>query len=258
MFTIPKKEDLPPLDPAEEASELSKYYYMGAKEPEPETMAAIQFGKPLAEEDCIHPDELELLLRPGYLPHESGYCVFKNGIGYAAAHTKLLGVSVEANNWWGPWHEQDDLRYKCWCPGAHTRVGYHWAQENVGMGLEDLYTVERLTPIQVGIPDGEVDKAKDLVVLRLSNWLCKPVGAGASVRPIPMVVIHDVRKIDDGIEYRSRFFIGMHYVGGKAKIFLPEGEKCPEERAYGMAYHSAYEMATLGRILQELYETYGK
>lgn len=57
-------------------------------------------------------------MEPGYLPRESGYCVLPNGVGYAAALTKMPGVTPQANNWWGPWHEQEDLRYKLWCPEA--------------------------------------------------------------------------------------------------------------------------------------------
>ncbi|MCD8324348.1 MAG: hypothetical protein LUC32_05295, partial [Clostridiales bacterium] len=238
--------------------DLAAFYYMGARQPDPETLNAIQFGKPLAEADCVHPDQLELMMQPGYLPHESGYCVFENGIGYGAAYTRMPGVTPEANQWWGPWHEQDDLRYKCWCPGAHEKVGPHWAQENVGMGLEDLYMVERISCSQAGIPDEAVAACKNLIIMRISNWLAKPVNGTANDRPIPLVVTHNIRKIDDGIEYRTRFFIGMHYVGGKPKILLPPGTKCPEERAYGMAYHGAYEMATLREILQPLYETYGQ
>jgi len=257
MFVVRRKDALEKLSLKNEMHPLSAYYYDGPGVPDEDTMKWIQFGKPLKESDCLHPEELEKLLEPGYMAHESGYCVFENGIGYAAAYTGMPGVSVKANNWWGPWHEQEDLRYKCWFPGAHFRVGPHWAQEDVGMGPEDLYMVERLTPQLAGIPDEKVKADKALVVMRISNWLCKPVNGPDNARPLPMVVIHDIRKTEDGIEYRSRFYIGMHFVKGRAKVMLPDGQKCPEERAYGMAYHCAHEMATLRKIVQPLYETYG-
>jgi hypothetical protein len=74
---------------------------------------------------------------------------------------------------------------------------------------------------------------------------------------MPVVVMHFIRRLPGGgLEYRSRFWIGIHFVNGKPVRLLPEGARVSEETAYGFAYHCAHEMATLGSILPSLYAQY--
>lgn len=256
MFSLPKASELPKLSPTEESNPLAQFYYQGAVQPDPAVMAQIDPEKPMEPSEALLPEDLNKLLEPGYLPREAGWCILPNGAGYAASCAKMPGVTPEMNNWWGPWHERDDLRYKCWCPGSHSRVSPYWAQENVGMGLEDLYAVNRPTPDQFGFDLEKMAKAEDLLVMRCSNWLMKPADGQPADRPFPMALIHCVRKIPDGIEYRSRFYLGIHILRGKAINWLKPGESVSPERAYGMAYHGAYEMATLARLLPQIYPLY--
>lgn len=223
MFVLPPPLQLPPLSDAETRKPYSKYYYEGAKSPAPETMAQIVWGAPMDPADALLPDQVDALLEPGYLPRESGYCVLPNGVGYAAALTKMPGVTPQANNWWGPWHEQEDLRYKLWCPGSHIRVGPSWAQENVGMGLEDFYFVGRMNPALFGFDLRRVAQQDDIVLIRGSNGLIKPADGSPADRPLPVVVMHYVRKTPEGIEYRSRFWVGLHFLNGKPVVLLKAG-----------------------------------
>ena len=257
MFVLPPPLQLPPLSDTETRKPYSKYYYEGAMSPAPETMAQIVWGAPMDPADALLPDQVDALLEPGYLPRESGYCVLPNGVGYAAALTKMPGVTPQANNWWGPWHEQEDLRYKLWCPGSHIRVGPSWAQENVGMGLEDFYFVGRMNPALFGFDLRRVAQQDDIVLIRGSNGLIKPADGSPADRPLPVVVMHYVRKTPEGIEYRSRFWVGLHFLNGKPVVLLKAGERISEERAYGLANHCAHEMATLAYLLPRLYPEFG-
>lgn len=257
MFQLPEPQNLPPLTVEEASKPYAKYYYEGAKKPAAETMEQIVWGRPMDPADALPPDQVDRLLEPGYLPRENGYCVLPNGVGYASVLTKMPEVTPESNAWWGSWHERKDLRYKLWCPGSHSRVGASWAQENVGMGLEDMYFVGRMNPELFGFDTARVEKQDNIVMIRGSNGLVKPAKGRPENRPLPMVVMHYIRKLPKGLEYRSRFWIGVHFLGGKPVVLLKNGERIPEERAYGLAYHCAHEMATLASLLPRLYSEFG-
>ena len=184
VFIMPTAAELPPLQPEDEAKPYARFYYLGAAQPEKSTMSQIDPAQPMDPADALMPENINDLLEPGYLSRESGWCILPNGVGYASALTKMPGVTPEMNDWWGPWHERDDLRYKLWCPGSHSRVGLFWAQENVGMGLEDLYTVNRPSPDQFGFNMERLSKNRDIHVIRCSNWLTKPASGRPEDRPL--------------------------------------------------------------------------
>ena len=254
MFVIPGASELEQLSPKDEKKPYSEFYYRGAVKPAEKTLEKIQFGKPIPEDHALKPDEVDRMLQGGYLEAESGYCIFDDGIGYASAHTLMPDVTDDMNSWWGPWHERDDLRYKLWCPGSHIRVGSCWAQENIGVGVEDLFFTGRLNPALFGFNTDQVEKRDDIAVIRGANVLSKSTPSNPEDRPLPGVVMHFVRKLPQkGVEYRSRFWLGMHFVQGKPVRMISDEMKISAEKAYGLAYHCAYEMATLGSILPELH-----
>lgn len=255
MFTIvkpPAPDQLPPLSPEDAAKPYAKYYYMGSAQPAEDVMKDIVWGEPMDVQDALSPEDVNKMLDSGYMKRENGYCVLPNGIGYSAAYTKILAPS-EANAWWIHWHERDDLRYKLWCPGSHEAVGPGWSREDIGLGVEMMVFVSVLPPQMLGFDMEKLANTSDFNSVVGFNVYAVPVGADSNVKPLPIVVMHYTRKIEGGIEMRSRFWTGMHFRNGKPIVLLNEGERIPDERAFALANHAAHEMATLARLLPELY-----
>lgn len=256
FFSAPKAADLPRLSPADEARPYSEFYYRGACTPAAETLKLLE--QPMDPALALPADQVGRMLDPGYLERETGWCILPDGTGYSAVLTKMPNVTEEANNWWGPWHEQDDLRYKCWFPGSHQKVGPRWCQEDVGCGLEDVFFMQRLTPEVVGFDPARYAASPDLVIVRGQCGYSVPASCTPEDRPMAITVMHMIRRLPEGgVEYRTRFWSGVWFVNGRPVRMLPEGARVSEERAYGMAYHGACEMATLASILPELYARFG-
>lgn len=253
IFKPPAAGDLPPLTAEELSRPYAAWYWKGAAEPDAETAALIVEGRPLAVSDVLRPEDINRLMEPGYLPGEMGYCVLPDGTGYAAVRTGMPGISPEMLGWWTQWHEQEDLRYKLWCPGSHEAVGPFWMRENVGMGMEDIFCVQYHTPESFGFDMSRFGQNGNMMLAFGANGMSCPVGAAA--RPLPVTVMHFVRPLPGGLELRSRFWLGLHIRDGRAARYLLE-HPVEEARACGFAWHCACEMATLRRMLPTLYSEY--
>jgi hypothetical protein len=68
-----------------------------------------------------------------------------------------------------------------------------------------------------------------------------------------------VRRTEDGIEVRNRFWVGYQIVDKEPVLMLPPGMRIPEEAAQGLFLHDVQEFANLARVLPQLYrEMQGK
>ncbi len=257
MIRVLKPSELPKLSPEDERKPYAEFYYRGAVAPAPEIMSQMTESACMDPQYAVDPNNVNVMLDGSYMERETGFCILPDGIGYAAVLTKMDGVTPEANDWWGFWHEQDDLRYKCWFPGAHEKVGDCWAQENVGKGLENVFFITSLNPKIIGFDEERVEQDPSIIRIRGRNGYSLPAdGCTSDMRPIPQSVMHFIRKTENGIEYRSRFWVGVHFHGGKAIRMIPRDQVIPQEWAMNMVQHCAYEMATLGSILPELYNRF--
>lgn len=257
MIKVLRGNELPRLSVEDEKKPYAEFYYRGAVEPSDEVMKYIDLEMVMDPKYAVKPDNVNVMLDEEYMERETGFCVLPDGIGYASILTKMDGVTPEANEWWGPWHEQDDLRYKCWFPGAHEKVGDCWAQENVGKGLENVFFVGFLNPQAVGFDTKRVEQDPRILRIRGRNGYSLPAdGADSSMRPIPQSVMHFIRKTEAGIEYRSRFWVGVHFRNGHPVRMIPQGTQIPLEWTVNMVQHCAYEMATLASILPEMYQRF--
>ncbi len=73
----------------------------------------------------------------------------------------------------------------------------------------------------------------------------------------PAVMFHSVREIEGGVEFRSRFWLGYHFIGGKPVKLLPDGIQIPLPVVRGLAFHNVEEYSHLAAILPRLYEAFG-
>lgn len=117
--------DKPELYPEEKLLSYSKYYYL---EPDPMNPVVLQaIREPLAEEDCLAPEDIAQMFRPGYDHVPLGWRNWDGG-SYATMYAQIPGVTTDMVCWWFTWmfvpptsvpREHGNLRYKLWHPTAH-------------------------------------------------------------------------------------------------------------------------------------------
>ncbi len=241
-------------------------------------LSAIESG-PIRPSDALPFEEKNLLLEPGYLAKETGYCRMPDGSCYAAVLTRMPGVTGEMIDWWFAWHGLENLRYRIWYPAAHFGVSVsdrtrvmneslpyrdrylyttHTVIEDVGIG-PDLLSITFLPPGDFGFDTARFKKAQ------VATAICTRVGS-VSKKAEHTDMCHLVRKVKGGVEMRSRFWTGRRM---KVKMFS-EGSpvnRAANTRAMRMlmiprdtprqtALHCAGEYANLAEILPGLYKKY--
>lgn len=250
-------------------SELSELLDRTSAKIEPRVVAALDSG-PIDPVDALRVAELSALLDPGYLRAETGYCTFDDGRGYVAVLTKMPGVTAEMLDWWFDWHPQDPLRYRIWFPQAHFDISLeragspgakpfyntiHHPVEDVGLGRERI-RIEFLDPVDFGFPAGSVPSENCATII------CGFAGDDRRrVRHTQMC--HFARETGDGLELRSRFWIGERIEFYSAlgrpvnRILNTDAVRSmavPSEAPEALAQHCAQEYANLAAILPELWE----
>ncbi|MBP2650366.1 MAG: hydrolase [Firmicutes bacterium] len=260
------------LTAEEKLKPYAKYFY---REPAiPDAGLLTKMDKPIDSDQALLPENINDLLNPGYMEVEAGWCILPNGAAFAANHTKMPGVTVEMINWWFAWHALEDLRYKIWWPAGHYSAAVdadarkkildperpveqkfqgltHHVVEDVGAGKEDIF-ISFQTPENMGF-DMKRFKAPNVGTLVAANGVSSPLNAPAGTPKAPAVMCHFVREIPGGVEFRTRFWIGYHFVDKKPKLLLPPGIKIPEMAPKGLAMHNVFEYTNLAAFLPELY-----
>lgn len=219
--------------------------------------AAINPNTPIDPQYAITPERIPEMLKPGYLEAETGHCLLPDGGGYAACNVKLPGITYDQYVWWRQWRRQgnEDFQYKLWYPGMHYRFCQRksWILEDVGMGPMNIFQYARLTPEQLGL-NKELLKCSPIRSVFSTAGISRSVDADYDEVPVSMVLAHFVRDIPDGIELRSRFWIGYRLENDK--ITLTE-RNIPKEYPACMADHCAHEMTNLRNLIPALWELYG-
>ena len=199
------------------------------------------------------PENINELLSPDYLEIENGYCQLPQGAAYVAVLTKMPGISADMFKWYDIWKQKEDLRYKIWHPPTHFMLGPNWLMEDIGYGPCDIYLVGGGSLEDLGFDKDLFIKSK--VTLAAGTGLSKPCGASPTLVPRPIIVCHVIRSVPDGIEFRSRFWLGYQSnLGGGPKVTLRPGIVVPEIEAYQLAQHCAWEFANLRSFLPQLFE----
>lgn len=251
-------------------SELSELLDRPSAKIEPRVVAALDSG-PIDPVDALRVAELTALLDPGYHRAETGFCTFEDGRGYVAVLTKMPGVTAEMLDWWFDWHPHDPLRYRIWFPQAHFDIRFepataagdkpfyntiHHPIEDVGLG-RDRIRIEFLDPVEFGFPVGSVPSEGCATIV------CGFAGDDRRrVRHTKMC--HFAREAGDGLELRSRFWIGerieFYAAAGRAvnpllNTALVRSKAVPAGAPEALARHCAQEYSNLAAILPELWET---
>jgi hypothetical protein len=183
-------------------------------------------------------------------------------------------------DWWFSWHALEDLRYKIWYPGSHAGTGVndperlknkslplrerywnttHYPIEDVGIGREKL-AIQFMPPEEFGFDTARFKAAN------VSTAICTRVGS-ENKKADHTDMCHFVRKVEGGVEMRSRFWIGRRI---KVRMFAGRSPVnriantgfirrmvIPRNTPWQMSRHCAQEYNNLAQILPDLYREFG-
>lgn len=252
------------LTETEKSKSFAKYFDRPMAPPPQEIYDLLSKG-PIDPSLALHINDRNKLLDPGYLACEKGYCLMPDGTAFIAMLTKMPGVTMEMIDWWFVWHGLEDLRYAIWCHDDH--LGIHVKPEDLERRLdtslslkernwnttdvvyEDIGTGPMTLDISFMSPESY---GYDMARFKVPNTL-GAVSANLSISETktPMVAFtHFVRAIEDGVEYRSRFWLGWQIEDKKPRIV---DNKIPLELVEGLAHHCPKEYANLAAILPSVY-----
>jgi hypothetical protein len=208
-------------------------------------------------------DQINDLLKPGYLPIESGVVEHEDGFRTVCALTRMPRCRARMVEWWFSWLGGTD-QYKWWHPVDH--LFSDWEDRKPGTHIGSSHLVHEY----LAGPDGPIYKLRINFRDPLEFFDAKAYGnfRGAAIcahigdleHPVNLGrMVHFVRDTDAGCEMRSRFFLG-HIESRDPKLKFTEaqkadmrGELVTSELARRLHQHATEEMGYLADLLPVLY-----
>jgi DAPG hydrolase PhiG domain len=253
----------------------AKYWNPRMGPMQPQAQQAILHGTEAAELG-ISLAEANQLLEDGYLPLENGYTRLNTGEVFAAVLTRMPRVDEKMIDWWFGWHYLEHERYKLWHPRAHVANG---AQKMISddPSLSDRekylnnpnyvteYIGSRLQ--RVAITFAEPSTYFDVSRFQKGN-IGTVICGTIAFRKAPVkfgVLMHLIRRTEDGCEMRSRFWLGnlsiqawspAHPVNRMLGSNQLTKYSLPLAMGRDLLVHCAMEMNHLASFLPALYEDY--
>lgn len=250
----------------------AKYYYKEMADIPAADLEKVNAG-PIDSSSALSIQGRNELMKPGYLAAETGYTVMPDGSGFAATLVRMPGVTPEMLDWWFNWHPLEGLRYAIWYPVAHTGIsaknperhfdssgiqlrnrnysGIHFPVEGFNVAGAQKVRIEFFPPQDYGL---DMDLFKEPGI---SRAYCANVILEEMMNLPFNSFFHAVRKIEGGIEYRSRYWLGYTMIAGlpkRVKLKLPFAML---DLARNNCIHSLIEYNNLASFLPELYNTMG-
>jgi hypothetical protein len=257
----------PDLSAEEKKRGYSKYYNLEMT-PIPQEKLKILTAGPIDPVKALSIEHRNDLFKPGYFDVEIGYCTMPDGTGYLANLTTMPEVTTEMFDWWFAWHSLEDLRYRIWDPEDHfyarandrnhvldknlplrkrTWGVSHTVREDIGPGPDDLI-IEFKDPADLGFDAEKIGTAACATIMAANGH--SPEGAQ---NKMAAVMTHFVRELDQGIELRSRFWIGCQIINGQPVKVIPDAISVPEIATKGLFAHNLKEFTHLATILPKVY-----
>jgi hypothetical protein len=255
-------------------------YWSRQTAPIPEEVRAALDSGPMDPNDILPFREMNRLLDPGYHDVETGYGMDSDGVQYAACLTDMPGVSAEMVDWWFAWHPLHDIRYRIWFPKGHygssvadperckdSTLSYrerywhnkHTVIEDVGSGTAKLMILF-VPPEEFGFDVSRFAEAK------VGTAVCAHAGPTDLLGGIYFTkMCHFVRETADGVEMRSRFWIGQDIAreGKKENALIDRilnsrifKKRALPKLAPHVAEHCAAEYTHLAHLLPRLFREY--
>ena len=254
-------------------------YFHGDLRLRTEVLPCIRSAMP--SEDALAPRDVNSLLSPGYHAVENGFCELPDGSAYVASHVPFPGATGEMYKWWFWWHSVEPARYTLWYPYNHvaanpldrsvlTRPGLSHEERYVGtvhhvdeyIGHEFLRIAIRFVdPAELGFDTSRFEEAG------IVGHAC----ARVSLRDRPLeavTMVHLARKTPEGIEQRSRYWIGHDVklrllgqrlsVDGAGSALGIKRRMAGVRVAYEQLLHDQIEFTHLATFLPELFREFGQ
>jgi 2,4-diacetylphloroglucinol hydrolase len=186
-----------------------------------DVLPALREPMPVEHALAHDPSGFDRLLEPGYLDGETGYCELANGAAYVASLVPFPECTGEMLSWWFWWHAVEPARYTLWYPYNHVRVRSSSPERltQPGLGHAERYlgtshhVVEYIGPKKVDILIDFIDPAElgmDTSRFDDAGIVAHACAHVRSTRPRARIVtmLHLARATRDGLELRSRYWIG--------------------------------------------------
>ncbi|MFS4447341.1 DAPG hydrolase family protein [Maribacter sp. 2307UL18-2] len=247
------------LSSQEKEHPLSKYYY-NHKRVSDKRIAGLMYHEP---EAGLAFEDINEMLEPGYLPLENGYTKLKDGTGYVATNIQFPKTTGKMIDWWFEWVGYDVMRYKIWYPGLHASALYENYEEPETFSISKyvLANPEGKTKhtIEAMVKDGPLQDLQitfvnpeqyglDISKLGKDQWaICGNVKSG---NRLVVQMVHFVRNTPDGVEMRSRFWVGKDLPWILRKLGVKN------QALYDLAHHCLTEYTQLASFLPEVYNMY--
>jgi len=230
---------------------------------------------PIDQSEVLDRKDINLLFDTGYLNTENGYRRNDDGSHYTAVLTPMPNVTIEIIDWWFWWHAAEPVRYQIWYPEMHfdnnadfqgryddetlsyrerLHLSTHRVTEDVGMGKGEII-IDFMHPSEFGFDPSKLNDDVTIICARVGMpnegiWFTD--------------MCHFVRRVGDGVEMRSRFWMGYEIkrIGGFAKPFLNrvlnnsfvKKRMIPAIAGSSMFHHCSQEYHNLAERLPEIYE----
>jgi hypothetical protein len=271
------KANRPDLTDEEKARPFSKYYYEEIPEPDPAHMAMMD--TPCDPDMAIYPEQLNDLLNPGDLAVEIGWCNLQNGAGFIANRVLHPHATAGMVDWWFAWHPLEDLRYRIWYPPQHAGIMVspesrkrllddtipmsqrnwgvvHHVTENCDCGMENI-TITFLSPADFGFDMARFKAPHVATFTGGFGWAVEVHKCDASITA-PALMCHVFRSTPEGLEHRTRFWMGYRISCGKPELTLPPGVSVPQAAIQGLARHNVKEFTRFRDFLPRIYAEFGE
>jgi hypothetical protein len=247
-----------------------------------DVLPAIKEPMPVEEALDPTPDALNRLLDPGYHEVENGFCELPDGTAYVASLVPFPGCSGEMFQWWFWWHSVEPARYTLWHPYSHvsanpvnrdvlTAPGLSHEERYIGNTHRVTeYIGERLVRISIRFVDPAAlgfDAAR-FAEAGIVGHACAEVSLSRPDLP-STTMVHLVRRTEEGIELRSRYWIGhrirLNLLGPSLSLPLDgllsslglKRRLLGLRVAYDQLLHDQIEWTHLSSFLADIYREFG-
>lgn len=241
-----------------------------------EHVEILERGEELTADLVLQRTEINKLFNEGYLESESGFRRNEDGSVYVTVLTQMPKVSTEMLDWWFWWHAKEGVRYQIWYPDMHydinadfqghyedesktyrqrLHLSKHLVREDVGLG-KDKILIDFMHPSDFGFDQVKLDVHRGTII-------CARV-ASPEKGVWGTEMCHFVRGTAEGVEMRSRFWIGnkIARMGGFGQKFINsilnkpfvKRKLIPNAITTAMFHHCSQEYHNLADILPELYK----
>lgn len=205
------------------------------------------------------------ILRNKGLQEEVGFEKLNDGTYIVSMTCPMPGITKEMIEWWFWWHPQADERYRIWFPEEHFSIGYakentdyfhndqvppfqpntHFPKERIGNHTMPL-RIDFISPESFGYSTEQMER-NDVALI-----VCGHIGIFKGMI-MHTEMSHIFFQREDGLYLVSRFWLGQLLTNRLLKKLFVN-----EEMAKALAIHCCREYRNLAKLLQELYEQFGK